>query len=163
MWNIFPLSTAPCCSALFIPGKHLRQSLTAGVKRQAVVLLASLLQCWVRTTAGVQFMTAMNVCSCWSRTGASATAQPSRPCRSKTSTTMQVMCAFKQRFYSLFQKTLRKMVCKSRKMILYLCHSSSFFCLDWNLPARLLDLAYYFKVDLNICIVLSCSVIWTLK
>lgn len=49
-----------------------------------------LLQCWLHTTVGVQCMMAMNVCSFWSRTAGLATTELSRPCRSTTSTTMQV-------------------------------------------------------------------------
>lgn len=58
-------------------------------------LLTYLLQCWVRTTVGVQCMMAMNVCSCWSRTEVLATTEHSRPCRSTTSTTTQVKVCLK--------------------------------------------------------------------
>ena len=53
------------------------------------------LQCWVRTIVGVQCLMAMNVCSCWSRTEVLATMEPSHPCRSTTSTIMQVQLCLK--------------------------------------------------------------------
>lgn len=79
-----------------------------------------------------------------------ATVQPSRPCRSKISTTMQVICAFKERF-SAFTNVLYVIFFKRVKLnpicvILYYL----FFCLDCKLPIGLLDLANYFKVDLSV-------------
>lgn len=60
------------------------------VLNPVLVVLTYLWRCWLRTTVGVRCMTAMNVCSCWSRTEDLATTEPSRPCRSTTSRTPRV-------------------------------------------------------------------------
>lgn len=148
----------PCLYLVNILGKVLGP----GHQLRAALLLTYLLKCWVRTTVGVQFMMGMNVCSCWSRTGVLATAQPSRQCRSRTFTTMQVMCAFKQCF-SDFRNVLYEMFSKRIKLNPYLCYSFIFFLsrkqiTNWTSGFRY----YYFKIALNI-ISFSTSVFCFLK
>lgn len=75
--------------------EHLRQTLSSRLQVCLFGVFFSYLltypsQCWVHTTVGVQYMTAMNIYSCWSRTEVLVTTEPSHPCRSTTSTTTQV-------------------------------------------------------------------------